>query len=437
MVRRLALLVAISSPAAAGDWPQWYGPDRDGLAPADTSLEGWTAAGPQELWRVPIGPGFSSLSIVGDSLYTMATEGDLEILLALDATTGAERWRTPVGKRYQDGMGGDGPRSTPTVVGGRVVALGGHGELIAVDRATGAITWSRDLVAEMGGKVPQWGYCQSPLVDDGRVYLDVGGKGGNGLAAFSLADGSTLWSGTDHGAGYSSPIRMDVGSLQQVIFFTADGPVATAPDTGEVLWAHRWKTSYDVNAATPLVMGDGRLFIASGYGTGAAMLRITTNDGKPKVVEEWTTKRMKNKMSTSVVQGGRLYGFDESRLACLDPATGEQCWSHSGYGRGSLIAAGGQLVVLGEQCDLALATPNGDAYAEVRSPTRIFKDGPCWTVPALAGGVLFARNPHEIVAFQLGGPETPTAAAPAPETPAAAAPEALPAPEAAEPAPAR
>jgi outer membrane protein assembly factor BamB len=390
----LFLTTMLAASAWAADWPGFLGPKRDGASAETGLVAAWKAAAPRELWRRAPGAGYSSMAVTGGAVYTMADQDGAAWVLAYDAATGLDRWSTRVGQAYLDKMNYHGPRATPSVVDGAVYALTGTGVLAALDAATGATRWTVDLVATYGGDQPQWGYSGSPLVSGGFVYLSVGGKAERGVVALNASTGALAWSSGSFGAAYSSPIRATLGGVDQVVFFTAAGPVGVTPDKGALLWKHPWNTSYDVNAATPLVLPGSRLFVASGYGSGGALLQI----GAAAASEVWRTKSMKNKLSTSVLVGSHLYGFDEDRLSCVDTATGQQTWNATGYGRGTLLSVDGHLVVLGEDCRASLVAADPKAHRVVAGPHTWLASGPCWTAPALADGVLYLRDAKHLVA---------------------------------------
>lgn len=393
-----ACLTAALLLGTAADWPQWLGPQRDGRSDEAAVVKAWTAAQPKVLWRANTGVGYSGVAVSGGVAYTLGTLGEDEVLLALDALTGAERWRYRLDRAYQDGMGYHGPRATPTVTDGKVVVLGGNGALAAVDANTGAQLWRHELVAEFQADQPTWGFSGSPLVSEGRVYLSAGGKGGNGLFAFSLSDGAVAWRAGKWGAGYSSPVRTTLAGQDQVIFFAADAVVGVTPDAGKVLWSHKWTTSYDVNAATPLQIGPDRLFVASGYGTGAALLQVSAAG---VVTELWKSKAMKNKLATSVRFGEHLYGFNEEDLTALDLKTGAAAWQTGGYGRGTLLGVADHLIVLSETCEVSLLRATPDKLTVASPAVRLLEGKVCWTVPSLANGIVYLRSPVETVALDL------------------------------------
>lgn len=388
-------LAVVSSQAA--DWPQWLGAGRDGSS-AEVGLPAvWAKDGPRELWRKPAGKGISQVSVAGGVAYTLYDDAGGEHLIALDAGTGALRWSARLDAPYIDQMGFHGPRATPTVAGDRLINLTARGSLVASATADGKLLWSIDLVAGLGGARPTWGYSGSPLVSDGRVYVGVGGPEGQGVAAFSLADGRELWHVGAWGAAYSSPVRTKLGGVDQVVFFTAAGPVGLTPDAGALVWEAPWKTSYDVNAATPLVLGGDRLFVASGYGNGGAVLQV----GSGGATELWRGKSTKNKMATSVLHQGTLYGFSEDRLSAVDAATGATVWEQLGFGYGTVMLVDGHLVVAAEDGRVGVSPATRAGFSAVGITYQILHDKHCWTAPSLSNGVLYLRDNTDVVALDV------------------------------------
>lgn len=391
-MRTMALL-GLTTALGAG-WPSWLGPQRDGQVGQVGVVKALQAGSPQELWRRAPGVGYSGVAIADGLVVTMADDDTGAWAVAMDAATGADRWRTRVDAPYKDGMGYNGPRATPTLADGRVVTVSGNGVLTVLDAATGVAAWSVDLVGALTGARPKWGYSGSPLVSDGVVYVAVGGADPNGAVAFDLATGARRWGHGAWGAAYSSPVRATLGGVDQVVFFTEDGPVGLRPDTGALVWSHPWSTQYGVNAATPLVVGTDRLFVASGYGSGGALLEVGAAGAK----EVWRSKAMKNKLATSVRVGEHLYGFDEDRLAAISLTTGEQTWNERGYGRGTLLAVDGALLVLSESCQLSVVAADPAGHRVVAGPFKVLASEPCWTVPSVADGVIYLRDNAHLVA---------------------------------------
>ena len=402
----LFALVLCAFPALAQDWshwqsagwPQWLGPDRNGISP-ETGLFGPEPSF-EESWRVQAGKGFSGLSIVGNRIYTMYIHDQAEYAVCLDAGNGEVLWRTRTDGMLVERQGGDGPRATPTVDGGTVYVFSAHGKLHALDSQTGAQQWSRDLVREFGSKRPRWGFCPSPLVAGDLVLIEAGGKRGHSLIAFDKTSGEVAWATGSDNPGYSSPIAATIGQTRQAVFFTGYGLVAVAPQHGRVLWKHPWTTSHDVNAATPVFIPPNRFFISSGYGTGGTVVEVAATDGRYQVAEVWRNKNMKNHFATSIYYQGHLYGFDNAILKCIDAETGAEKWKTRGYGKGTLIAADGHLVVLGERGNLGVAEATPVGFVE-KAKTQVFGRSKCWTVPSLVAGRLYLRNESEIVCINV------------------------------------
>ncbi|HEX4955545.1 MAG TPA: PQQ-binding-like beta-propeller repeat protein [Thermoanaerobaculia bacterium] len=395
-----AVLLSVLLPgvAAGADWPQYRGPARDGRSAETGLLAAWPMAGPQVLWRAPLGDGYSGMAVAGGRVYTVFGAGRDEIVIAFDAATGKEVWRQRLDGYRSDDMGG-GPRSTPTVAGGLLYALSSSGRLAALDAATGEGKWEVDLVAAYGARIPQWGVSISPLVEGDLLLLDVGGKPGHSLVALNKTTGKLAWAAESGSPGYSAPLAVTAQGVRQVLFFTGAGLVSVDPAVGKPLWRFPWKTDYDVNAAMPVFLPPDRVFISSSYGTGAALLRIEKQGSGLAVQEVWRSKVMKNHFNSSVLVGDHLYGFDDGTLKCIVAATGEEKWRQRGFNKGSLLYADGRLLVLSEQGVLALVEASPEAYRETGRMT-VFT-ARTWTMPSLADGRLFVRSGAELVALKV------------------------------------
>ena len=380
-------------------WPQWLGPDRNGIS-SETGLFGDEPAF-EESWRVQGGKGFSGLAIVGDRIYTMYIHSGEEYAVCLDARNGEVLWRTRTDRNLPERQGGDGPRATPTVDDGMVYVFSAYGKLYALDSQTGTQQWSHDLVSEFGSKKPNWGFCASPLVEGDLVLIEAGGKRGHSLMAFDKTSGEVVWVTGSDKTGYSSPIATTIGQTRQAVFFTGYGLIAVAPQKGRVLWKHPWKTRHDINIATPVFIPPNRFFISSDYGTGGSVVEVSPTDGGYAVAEVWRNKEMKNHFATSIHYQGHLYGFDSSILKCLDAETGEEKWKTRGYSKGTLIIADGHLVILGEKGNLGLAQATPEGFVE-KASYPVFNSR-CWTAPSLTNGRLYLRDESEIVCLNVRG----------------------------------
>ena len=390
-------MVAVNS--ASGEWPQWLGPERNGKSSETGILTDWAANSPRVLWKIGLGDGFSGIAVSGGRAYTMFADGGDEYALCVDAASGRELWRVQTGGEFSDWQGGDGPRSTPAIDGERAYFFSAGGKLYALDARSGERIWMRDLKNEFNASEPEWGFCASPLIDGNKLLIEVGGRPDKALAALDKMTGRTIWAAQNGKAGYSSPIIITVDGLRQAIFFTGREILAVDPEDGSLYWKEPWKTSYDVNAATPVFIAPDRLFISSGYDVGGALYQISVQDGNAAVRQLWFSRGMKNKMNTSICHDGYLYGIDGKILKCLDAASGEEQWKTRGFGEGTLIMADGHLLVLSDRGVLGLVKATPERYLSVGEAKVL--EGLCWTVPSLAGGRLFLRNQREMVCLEI------------------------------------
>jgi outer membrane protein assembly factor BamB len=405
----VGLLVAglVSQPARSEEWPCWRGPQRDGISRETGLLKEWPKDGPAQLWKVELGGGFSSVVVADGRLFTQTREKHHEVVLCLDAATGKYLWRYRYDCDYAahptftgGGMPASrtGPRSTPTVDGDRLYALGATGNLLCLDTRTGKKLWQQDLLAVAGTTCPRHGYCGCPLVVGDRIFLNPGGPTGKSIAALNKKDGSVVWQSLDDPIGESTPVWVDDNSTPQVIFFTGSAAVGVQAQDGKLLWRYPWKTQFDLNIATPIHAG-GKVFISSNYGTGAALLRLN-NTNEPETL--WKNKAMQNHFTSSVLYEGHLYGFSDARLRCVHFQTGEVRWEKVGLGKGTLVIAEGKLVLLGDHGQLVLARATPEKYTEI-SRCQIFDpETLTWTVPVVSGGRLFVRSQYALVALDVG-----------------------------------
>ncbi|MEM9557693.1 MAG: PQQ-binding-like beta-propeller repeat protein [Acidobacteriota bacterium] len=386
--------------AVAADWPQFRGKARDGVARGIDLATSWPEVGPPEAFRQPIGDGFSGIAALGDRLYTMAAEGELEVLLALDRR-GRTLWRLPVGSRFVNEFG-DGPRSTPTVADGTVYAASADMRLVAVDAADGSPRWTRDLRADFGARVPRFGFSPSALVIGDLLVLEVGGGEGRALAAFDRATGETRWTALDGGASSSSPLAVTIDGIEQIVVHRRPELVGLSLD-GEILWRH--ESAPDAIVMPLFVPPDGLYVSSAAMGDGGMLVRVNRGSQGWTVEEAWTQRRMRNHFNTAVHLDGAIYGFDNATLRCVDAGDGSPCWAARGFGKGSLIAGqdssgDGVLFVYSDDGELALIEATRDEYRE-RGRVQA-TEGRSWTAPTLAGDLLLVRDHDELVAYHVG-----------------------------------
>jgi outer membrane protein assembly factor BamB len=382
-----------------GEWSQWRGANRDGLSAETGLLQDWPKFGPPLKWTTTgAGIGYSSFSSSNGRLYTLGARGGLEYVLAFDRATGKKLWETQNGRKLENDRG-DGPRSTPTVEGDRLYVFGGSGDLTCLENATGKPIWSINLVQKFGGVNPYWGYSESPLIVGDRILVNAGGRRAS-IVAVSKADGSTLWQQHSDGAGYSSPMLMRTGSLNQVIFFTESHTLAVDPRDGRLLWTYSKANNGTANIATPIVRGT-RVFVSSDYGAGAALLDVRAAGNLATANEVYFTSNMRNHHASSVLVGDYLYGFSSSILTALKFDTGDTVWRDRSVGKGSLIYADNRLYVYSEDGVVGLAEANPAAYRE-HGRFSVGQTGlPTWSHPIITGGLLILRDGDAVYGYNV------------------------------------
>ena len=372
--------------ATADDWPQWMGPQLNGISTEKGWSKDWQTP-PETAWSKQVGIGFSSVSIQDERLYTMGHKDGEETVWCLKAASGDVVWSYSYEAALNDNLYEGGPGATPTVFDGRVYTLSVDGQLHCFDHATGDLHWRRDLKSDFSVGLHEWGFNSSPLIWQDRLYVQ-GGR----IGCYSLHDGTLIWSSSPHAAGYGAIRTMQVGDRQYLVSLDCDGLRISKPEDGSTVAFTAWKSPFATNSTTPIIRGN-TIFISTGYNVGAAAF---TFDGT-QLKEVYTTKRMRNHFNNSILFGDHLYGFDGNSnlgrvvtLTCLEFSTGEVMWKQRGLGCGSLMIADGHLLVLSEKGDLVVAAASPDGFEE-RSRATILS-GRCWTVPVLSGGHVFARN---------------------------------------------
>ncbi len=379
------------------EWPGFRGPDRDGIVRGVRINTDWSASPPVQIWRRPIGPGWSSFSVRGDLLYTQEQRGDHEIVACYRVSTGEPVWMHSDPVRFWESNGGAGPRATPTISHDRVYAFGATGMLNALDAATGKVAWSRNAASDTKRNVEMWGFSSSPLVLDDMVIIAVSGT----LAAYDLATGKPRWVGPQHGGTYSSPMLATIDGVAQVLLLSPPGAIGVAPADGALLWQHVW----DGGAITqPALTADGDILInamAMTGGLGVRRLKVTHGTGEWTVEERWTSNGLKPYFNDFVVHEGHAFGFDGNILSCIDLEDGKRKWKGGRYGNGQLVLLADQdlLLVSSEEGELALVSATPDKFTEIaRFPAL---NGKTWNHPVLVGDVLLVRNGEEMAAFRL------------------------------------
>jgi outer membrane protein assembly factor BamB len=358
----------------------------------------WSASPPQQIWRRPIGPGWSSFAVHRDLLYTQEQRGDDEIVAAYRVSTGAPIWKHRDTARFYESNGGPGPRGTPTFSDGRLYTFGATGILNALDAADGRVVWSRNVSADSGVKVPDWGFASSPLLIGDLVIVAAAGK----LAAYERATGAPRWLGPDGGPGYSSPHVVTLDGAPHIVLLNGGGATGVAAADGTRLWDLTVGSSaMSSPIVQPAMTADGDVLISDG--TASAMYRVAVRRGASgwTVEERWKSIGLKPFFSDFVVHEGHAYGFDGTILACIDLADGKRKWKGGRYGSGQLVLLADQdlLLVISEEGELALVSATSDKFTELGRVPAI--EGKTWNHPVVAGDVLLVRNGEEMAAFRL------------------------------------
>jgi len=394
--RTLALCTLLAglctAPALRADWPCWRGPNHDGISPEKGLPAKWDSP-PAKLWENPIGSAFSGLACVGDKLYTCGTADKKQVLYCLNADTGETVWKVPFEEEFKDGSGGDGTRATPTFDDGRVYILGARGKLLCCDAATGKEVWSTQFKAQ-----PKWGYAGSVLIEGDLAIATAGGDDG-GLVALNKKTGAPVWHTDKAPTGYATPYPFDFDGARYIVGFLGKEALIVEPQTGKAAWQAKWETSYDVNAATP-IFSDGRLFLTSGYKTGAGVFKLARTGDKLTGEKVWgPDKLILGKFQTPVLWEGHLYVSDEKALKCVELATGKEKWSEKGTSNGTVVIADGRLVVFTEGGELQIAPLSAEKYAPTAKAQLL--NGKCWTVPTLYKGRIYVRNLKQAACYKL------------------------------------
>ena len=380
------------------EWPGFRGPNRDSVIRGVLIKTDWSASPPVQMWRRPIGPGWSSFAVDGDLLYTQEQRGNDEIVACYRVSTGEPVWRHRDPVRFWESNGGAGPRGTPTLSNGRLYSLGATGIVNALDAATGAVIWSRNAATDAAVELPGWGFTSSPLVTDNAVIVAVGGQ----LVAYETRSGDPRWFGPKGGSGYSSPHLVTIAGVPQVLLLRGSRTISVSPADGTLLWEHVWIPG--VGIVQPAMTADGDVLITTGDAMGGlGIRRVSVAKGNQgwNVEERWTTRGLKPYFNDLVVHKGYAFGFDGSILACIDLQDGSRKWKGGRYGNGQVVLLAEQdlLLVLSEDGELALVGATPDKYTEIAKIPAL--DGKTWNHPVVVGDILLARNGQEMAAFRL------------------------------------
>lgn len=381
---------------ARPQWAGFRGNDRSGRLTGVT-LEPWTSP-PRELWRIRVGPAWSSFAVAGSLLFTQEQRGTDEVVTCYLADSGEEAWTQSIESRFSDPLGGPGPRATPTVADGAVFAMGAEGWLMRLEPRTGEVVWKQDLREIADRKPPMWGFASSPLVTHGNVVVHAGGTGKKGVLAFDVESGELSWSAVAGDHSYSSPQLCTIGETESIIILTNSGLLALDPATGKEQLDYDWSIN-EYRALQPAMLGAESVLIPT-TGVGVRKVKFVRDEDGLMGEEVWST-RMKPDFNDLVVHGGYAYGFDGAIFACFDMENGKRKWKGGRYGKGQVLAITDSdlLLVASEYGDVVLLKADPAGHAEVATFKAI--EGKTWNHPVVVGNRLYIRNAQEAACYEI------------------------------------
>lgn len=392
---------SVPSGTTTADWPQWRGPQRNGVSNETGLLKQWSTSGPPLVWSSSnLGSGYGSISVAGDRVFVQGLKGRESSVSSLNRADGKLVWSRALGPTDSEDRG-PGPRGTPTVDGDRVYVLTEHGDLACLRVQDGSTLWQRNILKDFGARNIPWLISESPLIDGSNVIVTPGGRNA-GVVALDKLSGKTVWTSKELSdeAGYASPIAGDVQGVRTLMTLTSEAGVGVRASDGKLMWRYPRVANGTANIATP-VFHDNKVFYTSDYGVGGVLLGLTAQAGSVQSSEIYFTREMQNHHGGVVLVNGYLYGFNNSILAALEFATGKLMWRHRSVGKGSLVYADGHLVILSEDNVVGLAEANPTAYREKGRFPIADQGWPSWAHPVVAGGRLYIRNQGTLASYDI------------------------------------
>lgn len=399
---------------AAADLHTVFGPDLDGMWPDPAFATDWSADPPEFLWRRAVGTGWSSFVVSGNRAITQEQVGDAERITCLHIATGEEIWhyddqetRLLLVKEENAGarMGGDGPRSTPTIHETRLYAIGSTGIANCLDLESGKKIWSRHMIEDFGGETQRWGIANAPLILPAKNAVLIAGtdsvKGESGVtyAAFDLETGDTVWTYRGEGASYASPRILAPGGVRQIVSVNRESVSGIDPSSGRELWRHQWKGQFP-KVSQPHLVGDNRILVTASYGVGTRLIELTRDGEKWKTDEIWSSNRLKTKFSSAVIHNGLAWGLDEGRLAAINLEDGTKVYKKEKFGFGQNLLFGDSLLIQSEPGPVVIGKIGPEGFTETGRIEDALSSM-TWNVPAVAGRLLLVRNDREAACYLL------------------------------------
>jgi len=390
------MTLALANP----EWPGFRGPNRNSRQTGTTFASDWASDSPELLWKISVGPAWSSFAVAGNLLFTQEQRGVHECVICYDTETGREIWVEQIEARFSDPLGGPGPRATPQLANGSLFVLGADGDLLRLNPVNGNIIWQANIGEAAGRKPPEWGYSSSPLVVNNVVVVHAGGEGNKGTLAFDTETGALKWSAPAGDHSYSSPQSETLAEEELVIMMTNAGMRLLNPINGEVRlnydWPHR-----GYRALQPQVVKDNHILLATDMGTGTRLIKISEAGQSLEAEDIWSTRNLKADFNDFVVFDGNLYGFDGGLFACVDLETGDRQWKGGRYGKGQvlLLEDSGLLLISSERGQGVLVKATPEEHLELA--TMQLLKGKTWNHPVVVGDRLFIRNAEEAACYRL------------------------------------
>ncbi|MEQ9408419.1 MAG: PQQ-binding-like beta-propeller repeat protein [Fuerstiella sp.] len=404
----LLLLFSTASSASAGDWPQFLGPHRTGISEESGLIDSFPASGPPVVWRTPLGVGMSSISVVGNNVYTMYQDAQHQYVVALDARSGEKLWQTRVAESYRNAMG-NGPRATPTVLKDSVFAFTGEGILCALNRKDGELRWSAATHKEPGGRAAEYGMASSPLVVGQTVVVQTASRDG-AVAGYDVETGKRRWAAGNGAAGYSSPVLMKLAGRPQIVAFVGAMVLSIDPADGSELWRYDYVTDYDCNTASPLQLDDSSVLVSAGENHGSTILKVTTSGDGLEAKPGWSSlgkdSVLRAEWQTPVLHDGHLFALDNvgsagpiTNLVCVRIADGQQVWRQPRFGKSNLMLADGKLFLTTMKGELVLVKASTNGFEEISRATILQQM--TRQAPVIAAGRLYLRDDSEVVCLDV------------------------------------
>ena len=399
----MALLAGLACAAGAADWPQWRGPDGDGIVKAKGFPDAWPAEGLKVIWEAGAGTGYSSPIVHEGVLYLLHHKGADDVLTAMDPATGQPIWLESWPVKFNDG-GYPGPRATPTIDGEFIYTYSGNGDLICRRLTNGREIWKINAISEAGstGNLG-WGVSSSPAIYGDLLYVQAG-EGGSVALAVNKTSGKVAWKSQARGAGgYAPVIKVTVGRNEQLIVFGGQNTYGMDPATGRTLWTERFENTYKVSAATP-IHKDGLVFVTSDYGLGCMMVRLTARSGQSL----WKDKSVQSRVATPILDGDYLFANSEGTIKCLKWPDSKPVWENRdrrlNLGAGGMLVRfnGDKMLTMSESGMLSMSkmTPEG---VELLGQQKVLSEKQVWATPLMHDGKIYVKGASKLICFGFGG----------------------------------